>query len=839
VLIGLGCALVLFAFLALGGGVAALLYFTKKPAVPSVASAAPETPADRVPVAHPEAGPAAADAPAPPPQPQPKAPIKPAQPGGAFPLKELKAASVFINASTATMAATGSGFVVRVQGDTAYVVTNHHVVTPPKENSNSPPPPMWTSPRPPFGPRPPLGPRMPRLPRRGIAFNSPPGPKAELTAVFHSGSQHEQSLPASLVADDADADLAVLKVTGLKDAPRPIECGRAPELAETMPAVAFGFPFGAKLDPDKKNPAVTVTKGAVSALRLGKGGELGEVQLDLDLNPGNSGGPVVDEKGALIGVAYAKVTNSRIGFAVPVHKLNRLLQGRIEPPHTIQSLLVQGRAQLRVLARVADPFGKLRSPALLYGPADELPLPRRGPDGWEKLAGAKSTALTIQGTEAAATLDLAPPADGELKVLVQVSYRTESGQTVYGEPRTLAAKGPPPFVPPPLVPGPAGSPPEFPPAAAAPRQDERIRNGDFTQGLKGFRTAYRHSPADVHDALTFCLARSPREAHRDAAAFGDHTSGDGLMMVVNGGDAVDRPLWGQTVPVRAGAEYTFSLWLASWYAAAPAELEVRVNGKSLGKVVAPARCGEWKQFSAAWRSGPDVQASVEIVNLTRAISGNDFAIDDVSLRGPPPGPAAPPRAAAATTGDPAMDRLLLDLEAVDGAIRKAATDRLIGMKPNQHRAVVARKLAEQLPVVEPFDREPLIRALGVWATAAEVPTLIQLLDSPETHIRNVTLDALGKLRDERAVKPVVRCFKEFNTRWHAEQALKALGPLAETEVLELLGQPERDLWVPAIYVLAEIGTEQSLPTLREASKQFEMKGVAEGAMIAIQKRMRK
>jgi hypothetical protein len=199
-------------------------------------------------------------------------------------------------------------------------------------------------------------------------------------------------------------------------------------------------------------------------------------------------------------------------------------------------------------------------------------------------------------------------------------------------------KGPPPFVPPPVLPGAAEPLAEFPPAAASPRQDERIRNGDFTQGLKGFRTAYRHSPADVRDALAFCLARSPREAHSDGAAFGDHTSGDGLMMVVNGGDAIDRALWGQTVSVRAEAEYTFSLWLTPWYATAPAELEVRINGKSLGKVVAPSRCGEWKQFSAAWRSGSDRQASVEIFNLTRAISGNDFAIDDVSLRGPPPGP---------------------------------------------------------------------------------------------------------------------------------------------------------------------------------------------------------
>ncbi len=65
-------------------------------------------------------------------------------------------------------------------------------------------------------------------------------------------------------------------------------------------------------------------------------------------------------------------------------------------------------------------------------------MPRRGPNGWEKLVGAKSSELTLQGTEAAATLALAPPADGQLKGLVQASSRTESGQTVCGEPRTLS-----------------------------------------------------------------------------------------------------------------------------------------------------------------------------------------------------------------------------------------------------------------------------------------------------------------------------------------------------------------------------------------------------------------
>ncbi len=167
------------------------------------------------------------------------------------------------------------------------------------------------------------------MPRRGVAMLLPPGPSAELTVVFSSGTDREQSLPATIVGDDADADLAILKVTGVHDAPRPINYEHSPELIETMPVVALGFPFGSKLDPKKRNPAITVTKGAISSLRL-DGGVLQEVQLDLDLNPGNSGGPIVDEKGALVGVAVAKWGTSRIGFAVPVHKLKRLIRDRLD-----------------------------------------------------------------------------------------------------------------------------------------------------------------------------------------------------------------------------------------------------------------------------------------------------------------------------------------------------------------------------------------------------------------------------------------------------------------------------------------------------------------------------
>lgn len=78
-----------------------------------------------------------------------------------------------------------------------------------------------------------------------------------------------------------------------------------------------------------------------------------------------------------------------------------------------------------------------------------------------------------------------------------------------------AGKKPPPDIAPPPVPRPPTEPQaEFPPATPSARADELIRNGDFEQGLKGFRTAYRHSPGNIRHDCTFCRAQPTRRARR-------------------------------------------------------------------------------------------------------------------------------------------------------------------------------------------------------------------------------------------------------------------------------------------------------------------------------------
>jgi S1-C subfamily serine protease len=216
-------------------------------------------------------------------------------------LDGLKNATVFVRVEAGNLQGSGSGFVIRVDGSTGYIVTNHHVISPPVNE-------------------------VPVAGFRRFTLRSARSRSAAVRLVFRSGTAQEQSARATVILKDAERDLAVLKVTGVSTLPAPIALVRNPQLVETMQVFLLGFPFGDALTLDKRNPAITVGKGTISSIRLNARNEVARIQIDGDLNPGNSGGPVVDAQGRLVGIAVAKVRNSNIGLAIPPDQLIALLE---------------------------------------------------------------------------------------------------------------------------------------------------------------------------------------------------------------------------------------------------------------------------------------------------------------------------------------------------------------------------------------------------------------------------------------------------------------------------------------------------------------------------------
>ncbi|MEM1358893.1 MAG: hypothetical protein AAGF89_11875, partial [Bacteroidota bacterium] len=161
-----------------------------------------------------------------------------------------------------------------------------------------------------------------------------------------------------------------------------------------------------------------------------------------------------------------------------------------------------------------------------------------------------------------------------------------------------------------------------------------IQNGDFNAGPQGFTTQYTLGTGGpfglVSDEGTYQVANNPRNTHTNFASCGDHTSGSGNMLIVNGATFSNEAIWCQTVTVNPGYDYAFRAWLSSVISQNPARLQFSVNGTLLGNSFRASRtvC-EWLEFTEVWNAGTATSAEICIVNQNTGLAGNDFAIDDL------------------------------------------------------------------------------------------------------------------------------------------------------------------------------------------------------------------
>ena len=144
-----------------------------------------------------------------------------------------------------------------------------------------------------------------------------------LTATLADGAEY----PASVVTISDKTDLALVKVqaTGLKAA----TIGDSGAVAVGQTAIAIGSPLGTYTE--------TVTKGIVSALNrtitvrdeeTGRPTTLnGLIQTDAAINQGNSGGPLLNGSGDVVGVNTATASSAEgIGFAIPIREAQTLIE---------------------------------------------------------------------------------------------------------------------------------------------------------------------------------------------------------------------------------------------------------------------------------------------------------------------------------------------------------------------------------------------------------------------------------------------------------------------------------------------------------------------------------
>ncbi len=165
--------------------------------------------------------------------------------------------------------------------------------------------------------------------------------------------------------------------------------------------------------------------------------------------------------------------------------------------------------------------------------------------------------------------------------------------------------------------------------------NELVLNGDFELGNSSFSSDYNYTNPTNTAASEYNVgnANDAFQWNNFFTSSGDHTSGNGKMLLVNGSGTPGSNVFCQTLPVNPNSNYNFSTWVSTLNSSSPALLQFYVNGIALGPIFsAPTTTNNWVQFFEVWNSGASTSANICIVNQNTTLSGNDFAIDDVSFQ---------------------------------------------------------------------------------------------------------------------------------------------------------------------------------------------------------------
>jgi len=195
----------------------------------------------------------------------------------------------------------GSGFVVAPSG---LILTNHHVVT------------------------------------GGRTVELVQGSEVEVRTevrrieVAVGGGGRHGRFEAWVAASDPELDLAVLQITG-RDLPF-LPLGDSDAIEPGDGVTVLGYPFGRQVEVGRRVefdtvPEPSVTAGSLSAARADEEGRTRYLQTDASVNPGSSGGPILDEDGSVVGIVRMKLSveerGEGAGFGIPVNLAKDFLEG--------------------------------------------------------------------------------------------------------------------------------------------------------------------------------------------------------------------------------------------------------------------------------------------------------------------------------------------------------------------------------------------------------------------------------------------------------------------------------------------------------------------------------
>lgn len=182
-----------------------------------------------------------------------------------------------------------------------------------------------------------------------------------LHMVLNAGGAQEQRVQAELVRMDEHSEVALLKTTALHDLVA-LPVGGDSDLSEASPLTGFGFSETGNGSGESKFIGLNVQAGKVTALRMASN-QLVSIQFDGALIGSNSGGPVVDSLGNVVGIIQEGITQFGLSFLTPANQLEKLGWPELKPA-------IQAANQQKLLATQSGP-PRSRESDLSSAPAED------------------------------------------------------------------------------------------------------------------------------------------------------------------------------------------------------------------------------------------------------------------------------------------------------------------------------------------------------------------------------------------------------------------------------------------------------------------------------------
>jgi S1-C subfamily serine protease len=218
---------------------------------------------------------------------------------------------------------------------------------------------------------------------------------ASKVQVAFGGGSTAKTYDARVLGVDRSTDVAVLKVDAPSEALTPLQLGNSSDVQVGDPVVAIGNPLG---------ETRTATTGIVSAVNRDIGSLQGNVQIrgaiqtDAAINHGNSGGPLINDVGQVIGITSQILSDDPnnpqsgsigIGFAVPINTVKTVAN----------QIITTGKAQHTYLGILGDPLSPSLAKALNLNVDNGVLVAKVEPGSPAAKAGLKggSTQATING----------------------------------------------------------------------------------------------------------------------------------------------------------------------------------------------------------------------------------------------------------------------------------------------------------------------------------------------------------------------------------------------------------------------------------------------------------